>query len=59
MRQHEDAIDSNHSEVYQYGQMFPQTAVENQLDSNGFQTFKCIAPENNPATAHFIPSEGS
>ena len=54
-RQHEDNIESNTSEVYQYGHMFPQTASENGVDANGFQTFKYIPPENNPQTAHFIP----
>ena len=39
--------------------MFPQTAVENQVDANGFHTFKSIPPDNNPQTAHFIPEEGS
>ena len=58
-RHHEDNIESNASEVYQYGQMFPQTTSENGVDSNGFQTFKYIPPENNPQTAHFIPAEGS
>jgi len=54
-RQGKDLLESNNSEVFQYTQMFPQNNIENQLDSNGFHTFKCIPPESNPQTAKFIP----